>query len=687
MKSLLTGGPAALLSLALCASTALAQGRTEVLPPLHVTDSRLGAGITGASTTVITAAQIERSPAQSLTEILAREPGVQVRSLFGGNGARDSVDLRGFGAAGVSNTLVLVNGRRLNDIDMAAVDLAAIPLNSIDRVEITRGNSGAVLYGDGAVGGVINIVTKNGAAMPPSLKLEGAGGSYGTAEARVSANAASGPLAAAAFGNSSWSDGYRFNNGQRQNNGVADLRYTFDRGSVYFNVTGDDQHVGLPGGRRVTTGSSLFVTAPRGAATPLDYADKQGFSATTGIAYMLSPGTELIVDGGVRRKAQQGGFFSSFSPAFDSYVDTMLTTFSITPRLNSQHDLFGVRGKATVGIDYYDASYESGRALHRGDAFNHRYDLGQRTLAIYGQETLYVRPDTDLSFGARVQRNTLNARDRLDTTAPGGFFAAPQGMPLDTSETQHAWHVGVEHRLTESFAVFARTARSFRLPNVDERVATSPFGTATNFALRTQTSQDYEAGIRLQGRGVTWQTSAYLMDLVNELHFSPATFTNTNLDPTRRYGMESMLTVQAGERVRLTAGVAYTRAVFREGPFAGKDVPLVSPFTGSAGIAWDIIPRALVFDAIARYSGERRFDNDQRNIQPVIPASTVVDLRLGGEVPPQPGMPLLNWSLAVLNAFDTSYYNYGIASAFTVGTYDVYPQPRRAFMARLGATF
>ena len=45
---------------------------------------------------------------------------------------------------------------------MPGFDFSLIPRNSIDRIEITRGNSGGVLYGDGAVGGVINIVTKNG---------------------------------------------------------------------------------------------------------------------------------------------------------------------------------------------------------------------------------------------------------------------------------------------------------------------------------------------------------------------------------------------------------------------------------------------------------------------------------------------------------------------------------------------
>ncbi len=77
-------------------------------------------GIVGASTTIITAEDIARAPAQTLPDILSREPGIQVTNLFGGvNGARSVVDMRGFGAAATSNTLVLINGRRINDLDIA----------------------------------------------------------------------------------------------------------------------------------------------------------------------------------------------------------------------------------------------------------------------------------------------------------------------------------------------------------------------------------------------------------------------------------------------------------------------------------------------------------------------------------------------------------------------------------------
>src|SRR4029453_5994211 len=102
-------------------------------------------GIVGASATGITAGEDAHLPAQALPEIIAQVPGVQLQSLYGGvNGAKTSVDLRGFGAFATNNTLFLLNGRRLNDVDKAGFDLSTIPLNSIERIEITRGNSGAV---------------------------------------------------------------------------------------------------------------------------------------------------------------------------------------------------------------------------------------------------------------------------------------------------------------------------------------------------------------------------------------------------------------------------------------------------------------------------------------------------------------------------------------------------------------
>ena len=132
-----------------------------------------GSIITGASSTVITAQDIARAPEQSIQDILSREPEVQVTNSFGGvNGARSTIDMRGFGAAAGSNTLILVNGRRLNDNDLAGATSARS--RATDRADRDHPwQSGTVLYGDGAVGGVINIVTKTGGNQLLSARLEG----------------------------------------------------------------------------------------------------------------------------------------------------------------------------------------------------------------------------------------------------------------------------------------------------------------------------------------------------------------------------------------------------------------------------------------------------------------------------------------------------------------------------------
>jgi iron complex outermembrane recepter protein len=655
---------------------ATAQSGPVILPDIYVTSSRLGAGIVGASTSIITGEEIRRSPGESLQAIIAREPGVQTWSTFGGvNGAGTVVDMRGFGAAAASNTLVLVNGRRVTDIDLGGVDLSTIPRESIERIEITRGNSGAVLYGDGAVGGVINIVTKTGAGAPPSARVDGGFGSFRQRDVKAGGNTSSGSFSTSAYGELINSEGYRQNNALRQRNAIGDMRYTSEAGTAYVNISGDDQHLGLPGARRVTLTSSELDTDRTGATTPTAFADKRGVNVTTGFTRMLTNDFELIVDGGVRHKRQQA--FSSLG-GFDASDARQLVTFSLTPRVINRRDLLGLPSKAIVGFDFYHADFYANRSTLLSDPPIHRYDLTQRTMSLYGHQTVGAGPNTDLSWGARFQQTGLRARDRFDATAPGAFFFDAQALPLDNTEMQHALHFGAEHRFNESFAVFGRIARSFRTPNVDERVGVSAF--PVDFNLRPQTSRDIEGGVRWRSGPLDVQSSIYEMVLVDELHFIPfpPLGANTNLDPTKRYGSETSASYRVNDRVRLKGGMAYTRAQFRSGPFAGNDVPLVSRWTATGALSWDIWPQWLVLDTVVRYVGARRMDNDQANFQPWIPAHTLVDMRLGGEA------QNLFWSFAVQNVFDVKYFDYAVASAATFGTYNAYPQPGRTYMARLG---
>ncbi len=666
---------------ALAGLTAIAHAQeTQVLPAIDVWASRTGAGISGASTSVITAEDIARSPGATLQEVLSQEAGIQTISTSGGkNGAGTTVDLRGFGATAVSNTLVLLNGRRLTDIDLSGIDFSTIPRDSIQRIEITRGNSGAVLYGDGAVGGVINIVTKTGVAQPPSARVEAGFGSFNQRELNASALASHGQFSVSAFGNAVNSDGYRVNDYVRQRNAVGDLRYTGDKGSAWFNISGDDQHLGLPGARLVdlNAGINELATDRRGATTPNAFSSKTGTSLTFGASRMLGAGVELIVDGNLRRK-DQTVFSSLFN--FDTSDVRGLTSGSVTPRANIDTKLFGAPTKITTGIDYYNSSLNATRSVALSDPPYHTYDLNQRAAAVYWQQTVSVLPTTDISFGARLQQTRLSARDDFNAAAPGGAYDV-QATPLDSVDTQHALHLGFEHRFSPMFVVFGRLARSFRTPNVDERIGVNAF--PVDFNLKTQTSRDIEGGVRGRLGALEWQSSVYAMAINNEIMFIPfpPIGANINLGPTRRIGVENSATLRLSDALRLKGGLAYTRATFREGIYAGNDVPLVSRWTGNIGLTWDIYRKLAVFDAVVRYVGERRMDNDQANFQPTIPAHTTVDLRLGGE------MKNLFWSVAVQNLFNVEYFDYAVASSATFGRYNAYPLPGRTFMVKAGATF
>jgi iron complex outermembrane receptor protein len=659
------------------------QKEEVALPPIDVSSSRLGAGIVGTSTSVITAEDIARSTTQDLPEIISEQAGIQLQHVGAGvNGARDVVDMRGFGASAPSNVLVLVNGRRFNDFDLQGFDFSSIPLNSIERIEITRGNSGAVLYGDGAVGGVINIVTKTGAGAPGGARLESAVGSFRYKEERASVHGASGPWSAAFSGVGIGTDGYRENSQLRQKDFNGDVRYTTGEGSVYFNMAADDQKLGLPGGRLVdpSAGINELVTARTGAATPNDYANKQGQNYTLGVTRTLSPGAELIVDGSLRRKAQQAELYFMGSPY--NGVATDLTTGSFTPRLKIDNLVFGMPAKLLTGFDYYHTAYSSDRAMDLMSAPYHIYNIKQSTEAVYANGSLAIRSDTDVSVGGRLQRNILSARDIYDPTAPFGFGDA-QGLPLDHSEWQYAAQAGIEHRFNPIFSIFGHVAHSFRVPNADERIGQAvafnfPAPTPTNFDLHTQISNEIEGGFRLHLGKFDWQTSVYDMKLTDEIFYSPATGTNVNLDPTEHYGVENTASFQLTDTVRLRGGLAYTRAVFREGLFAGNDIPLISRWSGTAGVSWDVWQKWVVYDAILRYAGPRRLDNDSLNVQPLIPSHAVVDMRIGGQV------KNAFWSLSVQNVFNDLYYDYGIASTATLGRFNAYPQPGRTFMARLG---
>lgn len=131
---------------------------------------------TGSSVTVITAEELERRKVRDVAEALRNVPGVDVASQ-GGPGQTAAVFMRG---AASERTLLMVNGVEINDAISPGrgADLSKLTVDNVDRIEIVRGPQSSV-YGSGAMGGVINIITRR-AARAWKESLEVAGGKYST---------------------------------------------------------------------------------------------------------------------------------------------------------------------------------------------------------------------------------------------------------------------------------------------------------------------------------------------------------------------------------------------------------------------------------------------------------------------------------------------------------------------------
>ena len=115
-----------------------------------------------ANTESYTAKDIEASQSQDLHEFLKQNTSVNVTARYGSKSTR-LLDLGGFGQAnGFQNIVIKINGRRMNNIDGLPQLLSSISLDSVEKIDILKG-AGAVLNGDGATGGVINIKLKKSA--------------------------------------------------------------------------------------------------------------------------------------------------------------------------------------------------------------------------------------------------------------------------------------------------------------------------------------------------------------------------------------------------------------------------------------------------------------------------------------------------------------------------------------------
>lgn len=661
-------------------STSLADER---LDDVLISASRLTpvADLLPVGTIILDQQELADIPANNLADVLDTVAGINGSRFYGINGAESGVDMLGFGATGTQNTLILLNGRRLNDVDLSAVDFSAIPLAAIERIEILPA-SGAVLYGNGAVGGAINIVTRQ-------QHKDGAGaellaGDYGTVGGRFYAGRRAQQRSMFAAVQAFDSHGYRDHNRSEQQTAFADWRADTAEVDAALTLLADNQKLQLPGGRRVdpVNGINEPKDDPTGATTPNDWADQQGLQILPGVALKLSDTLRAHLDGGWRLKRQQ--YFIDGGFGYTSYTEAQTIHFSVNPRLVGSWQTGALAHQWIVGLDFHDSQFQRDVSLDKS-SFNqpiHQVDIVQRNTGVYLMDSIALTDSTLLSAGIRHEWVYTEAEDRYDPTAPTvPCCGDAQAQPFDISQRAEMWNLGLKQNLNDQLALFANLEKSARFASVDEFFELDPVLFVTSLdPLEVQTGRLASAGIGWHDAGQRAVLTFWDGDFRNEIHYDANAFENINLDPTRRYGVSLNSRWQLHEALWLTVNGSYQRARFSRGVYKNNDVPLVPEETGYARLDWQAMSW-LSLSVAQRYVGRRYFDNDQTNtFAEQIPSYRRSDLQL------QASHHKGYWLRAgVYNLEDKTVFDYGVSSSFSPGVYNAYPLPDRHVMVSVGA--
>lgn len=652
---------ATLATACLCVSVARAAD-DHTLTPVTVTGSRSASVATElpTGTVVLTHDQIKAMPADNLADVLDTVAGINTRRLYGVDGNRASVDLGGFGAAAVSNTLILLNGHRYNNVDSAAPDLDAIPLAAIERIEILPG-AGAALYGNGAVGGVINIITRE--HYRDHAGGEVTGGSYDTRGGRVWGTGSKDGVSAAGSVRSLESNGYRDNNHLTERSAFADLRTTLEGGSMlYITATGADQKLGLPGPRTVNpaSGENQLQSDRDGTNTPNDWAAQDNFTITPGVRIPVGDHNQLHLDFSGHRKFQRYYYAGGGYP---TYGKSDVESYSVDPRLTSQFQTFGLHHNTTLGWDLYDYSLNNRSAASRAQLANPSYTKKvQQTQEAWYLHDVVAVDHWSFTLGARH----LSVNTDSSTTGYGNGSGS-------NHQDANMYEGGVRYHFGHGLDLFAGAQRSVRIVNADE---VSP----GDGLLQPQTGHDYTLGASwhqgIETSTVTLWRGSYENEIVYDPYAGPFG-ANVNLPyRTLRKGVTLNSRWRLNDDLTLTLNGTYQRARFDQGPWRGNDIPLVPRQQYYAQANWRALPW-LTLTLDHRFVGKRYYDNDQPNSFQRLDSYGMSDL----EATARYHHAYLR--VGIYDLENRKAVDYGV-KATNNQSYNAYPLPTRNFRVSVG---
>ena len=629
-----------------------------------------------ASVSVITEEDIKDSTAKSVDELLQGKAGLYVVHGMGAMSVSTSnkVIMRGMGGSTEARVLMLIDGVPANEEFDGGIEWNKISIEDVKRIEVVRGAASA-LYGSNAMGGIINIITKE-ASDKTQAKVTLGYGSMNTTDNSASLSGRSGAL------------GYRISGGMLKSDGYQPLQEKNIKATSIDKGTERENFRGLLSYDLSDT-SSLSISG--------DYYHNQ----TTG-TYDI-PGHNPFEQKSKSLNAKyssrlgDGREFSAmlYTKAEDSSYDSANYATGYTTNKNdsvSEQNTIGgnlqytfplsISGTdnniVTTGLDFRQGDVEREDTYYDGSGRLIRVKGSQRYAGIYLQDEIFLlNDDLVLNVGGRYDYWKNYDGYNYDTAA-----ASVETYFEDGATKAFSPKLGAVYHLTPSTSIRGSVGKAFRAPTLYDLYRTYIAGTsiyAPNPNLGPEKVMSYEIGLDQHiGDSANLSISLYHNDAEDFISIvsvacsvAPYTkcFEKQNIGEVSTQGVEMDFDYAISQRWGLSANYTYNRSLVEEyspdPTLEGNLLPYTPEHTGAISLGYTN-PTLFNAKATVRYVG-KRYSDDQNEDE--YNSYALVDLHVSKDLGEH-----YNLSLNINDLFDDGYTEY-------------YISPGRTVMAKLSASF
>ncbi|MEJ5189612.1 MAG: TonB-dependent receptor [Breznakiellaceae bacterium] len=580
---------------------------------------------------VIGADEIAASGATNVVDVLKSIPAITVSGALSGPGS-ESISLRGFGENSFGRVLVLVDGRRLNNPDMQNINWNSISFADVERIEVLEGAS-SVEYGNNAVAGVINIVTKKDITKQ-NTRLVTSFGSFFENRVQIShqQNTEKGAFSLAA--EHTGKEGYR----DRQQSQVTNITlqetlYPGEQFRISFQGALSDLQYQLPGGLTKTQ----FQADPTQAVNWADEGKEQHLTGSLGFEW--TPSEQLSVE--VPLSYHSRWIFADMA-SWSTYISRFVQTGELRPKATAQLQIGLIPLRFVGGADVYGAflSIDQYSDKERTNLSN-AYDVSMVSAGPYLSLRLELLKNLFLSTGLRYDTAIIGAKSEDGSVNDQILHSA------------FVYNGSLVYRPIQSLKVYTTYGTLFRYPFTDEQAEIYTGGGSFNKNLRPEKGFTAETGVGFDlGKWLSVEGNLYYMEIQDEIAYNMSTFHNENMDRTRRWGGTVSLSSRLSQNLQIEGGYAFVDARFMEGFYKDKQVPLVSPHKVN-GSVYLYLPYGITVVPSVEYRSAAFQGGDLANTKDPIEAYTVYSARLSWVFEREGSSLTFNGKIS--NILDTKY--------------------------------